>query len=121
MPRPRLLMDLAVISKVVSKYKEEKQPTFAGYCRMLKCSPDTLYKRMNDEDDIAETLYEGWLHLLESWEKNLYNKDLKIPAMFYCKTIRRFGFRWNDGQDDSNNIIPNKLDINISIIPDKVA
>ena len=112
------LTDLRAIKSTVEQYKKDEKPTFVGLCRMLKCTPNTIYRAMERGDDIAYELRDAWSYLIETWEKKLYSSQ-PTPAIFYLKTIRRFDLSWRDTPPpetpvvNPNEVVDNKLIIEV--------
>lgn len=115
MGRKCKLNDLEQIKSVVLEYKKDTKPSLVDLCDKLKVTPPTFYAAMEKDDEIAECLIEAWNHLVKCWEKKLWESS-PTAAIFYLKTIRRFGFEWRDtpppekfevvnDNDDGNKLI----------------
>lgn len=115
--RPRSLQDVEKIKKIVDEYITLEQPTFVGLCRKLGVCANTVYHAMDRDDDISEELKRAWMYLIDFWEHRLCEKNY-VAAIFYLKTVRKFGFRWND-QPEETLSKPNTLHIEIVDKKDK--
>jgi hypothetical protein len=100
----RKLNDITKIKKVIKDFLIDTRPTISGLCIKLGVTPVTLFKYIEDfpDDPITEQLISAYQHIVNTWESKLFDKGSQIPAIFYLKTIRRFGYRWNDSSSSSS-------------------
>jgi len=107
----RKLTNLEEVKSIVKEYKNNPKPTLVELCQALKIVPLTLYSYMDRDDEMAEVLIDGWQYLIGCHEKALWEKN-PVSHMFYLKTIKRFGYRFND-QESVDLSPPTKVTIEV--------
>jgi len=111
------LTDIEAVKKKVDEFKQNKKPTLAGLCRMLKVAPNTLYRAMDDEDEVGDLLMDAYLYLVQMHEEGLYNASCYGHA-FWLRSIRKYiDFSGGETVVDQKNVSKSFI-LNI-IEPDK--
>ncbi len=98
------LTNLEDVKKIVEEYLKLTKPTLSGLCRKFKVTWNTLYRAMDEENEIGEHLRDAYMFLVQKHEEGLYEK-ICSGHMFWLRSIRKYiDFSDNDTVLDQSNI-----------------